>query len=81
MFDAPAEATTCLDSFSEIYFEHTLCFSKISVANRGNVLHKLLWFTGINIISDRINIMRWSKRGKRVAVVTFEYIFDSGLVR
>ena len=44
MFDAPADATTSLDPLSKSHFEHTLWFSKISVAHRGNALHKYFWF-------------------------------------
>ena len=79
MFYAPVEATTSLDPLSESHFEHTLWFSKISVVHRGNVLHKLLWFSGINIISDCRNIMRYSKGGKGIGVVTLADLFVEAL--
>ena len=63
----------------KVTFSILFDFFKISIAHCGNVLHKLLWFSGINIISNRRNIMRWSKGDKRIAAVTLEYIFDSEL--
>ena len=51
MVDDPEDATTSLDLLDKICLEHTLCFAQSSNVYCINVLHKILLFDGVNIIS------------------------------